>query len=130
MKGISPVVSTVILIAIAVVASLSMWYWFDNYNNKPVTLPMSGAIQITSCNGSHAFVRAVGGVPSQFDADIRDANGDLEGVLNISGTPLNASSILLVPIVSPVDSSQIITLADGLYTIIDSDYPQTQFSCS
>jgi flagellin-like protein len=35
MKGVSPVVATVLLIAIAVIASTTTWYWVSSYTSKP-----------------------------------------------------------------------------------------------
>jgi len=35
MKGVSPVVATVLLVAIAVIASMSVWFWVSSYTAKP-----------------------------------------------------------------------------------------------
>jgi flagellin-like protein len=43
-SGISPVVATVLLIAIAVIGSVTAWYWISSYTNKP-------AVPTTSLKG-------------------------------------------------------------------------------
>ena len=122
MKGISPVVAIVLLIAVAVIASVGVWYWVGTYVSKPVLEPVSTAILITDCNTTHVLVRNVGGVPVNLDADIYNTT-DKVGVLNLSGSPLNATQVNYIPIVNASNSSQIITVPVGTYRIIDPAYP-------
>jgi flagellin-like protein len=129
MKGVSPVVATVLLIAIAVIAAVGVWYWSANYLNKPVDEPVSRTLLVQSCNLTHALVRNIGGAPAEVDADLFNSDGSLVGRLNISGTTLNSTAIMYVPIVNASNSSQIIALAKGMHKVIDSEYPQTQFLC-
>jgi flagellin-like protein len=46
MKGISPVVATVLLIALAVIASVTAWFWISSYTVKPAlgTTTLSGYV--------------------------------------------------------------------------------------
>jgi len=49
MKGVSPVVATVLLIAIAVVAAVGVWFWVAGLQNKPATPAETKMLQLESC---------------------------------------------------------------------------------
>ncbi len=49
MKGVSPVVATVLLIAIAVVAAIGVWFWVAGLQNKPATPAETKMLQLEAC---------------------------------------------------------------------------------
>jgi len=75
-SGISPVVGTVLLIAIAVIGAVAVWYWSSAYVGKPV-LPQ---VTFSSYTVVSVYKNATGDGCSSLD--IRNTGGD---TLNISG---------------------------------------------
>ncbi len=53
-KGISPIVAVVLLIAIAVIAAVGLYFWVGSLTNKPATPSMLNGItvQVIDCGGS------------------------------------------------------------------------------
>ena len=49
MKGVSPVVATVLLIAIAVIAAVGVWFFVQNMTSKQSSAPTMAAFQVESC---------------------------------------------------------------------------------
>jgi flagellin-like protein len=128
MKGVSPVVATVLLIAIAVIAAIGVWYWVGAYTGKPSVSVDQKAFTIESCNRTHAVVRNIGSVMITQDADIY-YSGAKVGVLDINGAGgVLAGKIKYVSILNETNGSST-TLASGVYNIIDGNYPQQTFAC-
>ena len=69
MKGVSPVVATVLLIALAVIASVTAWFWISPYTTKPALAETSfrgftvvGVYKNSSNDGCNAFtIKNTGG---------------------------------------------------------------------
>jgi flagellin-like protein len=69
MKGVSPVVATVLLIALAVIASVTAWFWVSSYTTKPALAETSfrgftvvGVYKNSSNDGCNAFtIKNTGG---------------------------------------------------------------------
>jgi len=74
-SGISPVVGTVLLIAIAVIGAVAVWYWSSSYTGKPV-LPQ---VTFSSYTVVSVYKNASGDGCSSLD--IRNTGG---GTLNMS----------------------------------------------
>ncbi len=80
-KGVSPVVATVLLIAIAVISAVAAWYWVSAYTAKP-PLPETSQrgymvtgvydnASVTGCNG--VDIKNVGGISiSNLVFEIKD----------------------------------------------------------
>jgi flagellin-like protein len=64
-KGISPVVAVVLLIAIAVIAAVAVWYWVSPMTGKPATADTTQkSVSITRCfsTGQYLEIRNTGGM--------------------------------------------------------------------
>ncbi len=130
-KGVDPVVATVLLIAIAVIAAIGVWYWVGAFTGKPPTGPQQQvALSLESCNGSHVQVRNTGGTSATAPADIyNSSSGAQVGYLMINSTSgaLASGTVTQVTICSTTACPlQKIT---GGFKILDADYPAYPFSC-
>ena len=127
-KGISPIVATVLLIAITVVSAMAVWFWLGNYTNQPVNTGQSfGTLTIKDCNGTSATVRNTGSVTLTANADLYKS-GILVAQLNISGKQLTTGAVGSVPIVNATNTSQVLYVT-GTLKILDSDYNDYTFIC-
>ncbi|NYZ80182.1 hypothetical protein H0N95_02940, partial [Candidatus Micrarchaeota archaeon] len=123
MKGVSPVVATVLLIAIAVIAAIGVWYWVGAYTGKPAVGVQQTAMSITSCDKSRVLLRNTGALSLTANADIFDSTGAAVGTINISeaGT-LPAGWVGYVNISNSSGATPGLVPA-GVYSVIDSQYP-------
>ena len=104
-KGVSPVVATVVLIMMAVLAAAAVWYWTASYTAKPPTpdTTQKGYVVVdvyrnTSNTGCNAVdVKNTGGLPlNNIVFEVRDyASGKTAGA---NGTDANATTQALVNI--------------------------------
>ena len=87
MKGVSPVVATVLLIAIAVIAAVGVWYWVGAYTSKPATTGTDmKVIQISGCvSGANpsVLVRNLGSSPITTSVNFSVYNSALTQVGSI-----------------------------------------------
>jgi flagellin-like protein len=134
-KGISPVVAVVLLIAIAVIAAIGVWYWVGAFTGKPPTGPQQQvALSIESCNGSHVTIRNIGGITASAAADIYNTtSGTNIGFIEMNGSgPQNSSlSPGAISTVRMCNASNVCPTQkiSGTFDIIDADYPSYSFSC-
>lgn len=97
MKGVSPVVATVLLIAIAVVAAIGVWFWVAGLQNKPATPAETKMLQLEACilnNGNDRTVLVLRN-PTAYqmsiphtdvnivNADFSDAGVTVSGDINV-----------------------------------------------
>jgi len=124
-KGISPVVAVVLLIAIAVIAAIGVWYWVGVYTGKPPGGALAKvAISIESCNGTSVLIRNTGGVDALLNADIYDRVGAYVGVINFSAANLVVKNVSWINISDGAQSA-----LSGVYSVTDPDYPSYEFTC-
>jgi hypothetical protein len=79
MKGVSPVVAIILIVAISVLASVSVWYWTNPLMSKPSTIEKSQkTITIEECYPgdtltSRLLIRNSGGLQfsAQFDVYLK-----------------------------------------------------------
>jgi flagellin-like protein len=141
-KGVSPVVAVVLLIAIAVIAAIGVWYWVSVFTGKPPTGGQQQvAFSIEDCkvgvvtsihpglwNGSSIKVRVTGGLRLATNASVyNQSSGARVGVINFGQTPLNPKDVGWVSIHNATGSMINIT---GTNAIIDPNYPNYIFTCS
>ncbi len=70
MKGLTPVVSVVLIIGMMVVASVAFYYWIMPYTGKKATPETTYySMHVESCNRSHITVRNTG-LPRFHDANV------------------------------------------------------------
>jgi len=128
-KGISPVVAVVLLIAIAVIAAVGVWYWVGAYTGKPA---IGGgeqmAMSITQCNGSHVLVRNIGGLTLSTGAEVYSAAGEEEGFISFNVTNLASGEVGYIEMLDSAEAT--LDLDSGSYKIISSAYPEYTFTCS
>ena len=137
-KGISPVVAVVLLIAIAVIAAVGVWYWVGSYTSKPAVVSSQRAMSITECtitdeNGVLVLVRNTGGMTLSEEAGVFNSSGLLAGYLDLSGENNKTSGqVGYVPIlnISSGDVFNTSNFSAGMYRIIDPNYPEYTFTCT
>ena len=131
-KGISPVVAVVLLIAIAVIAAVGVWYWVGAYTGEPNVQTSLKTYGIGQCNGTYAFINNNGGKALDSNAAIYSSSLVPTGAeFNFSGTTIAASGAGLVPIVNASNTSQVWpTALNGNYYVLANGTTQIPFSCS
>jgi flagellin-like protein len=132
-KGIAPVVAVVVMIAIAVIAAMGVWYWVGSYTGKPAT---GGQQQIAfsspDCNRTHIKIRNTGGVDLTEDAFIYDSNdGSPAGSINFSLTNVDAGKTAWVGLydTSGAAYTGVSLIPVSVYDVFDADYPDYTFNC-
>ena len=134
-KGISPVVSVVLLIAVAVVAAAGVWFWVSPMITESQTSNTVGKYQvmITNCRtttgGGNVSVRNVGTAKTPSTSTIVPIYSDStdEQVGNISLNSLDAGSYTAA--VQFNEDNIEAALSTGSYYIEDSTFAKTSFSC-
>ena len=132
-KGISPVVSVVLLIAIAVVAAAGVWFWVAPMFTETQASSTAGKYQVrlTNCRGSAGSqvvsVRNIGtsNTPSTATAvPIYSSTGTRVGNISLAVGLSAGSYNNSVPLNNETTSA----LSGTLY-IEDSTFAKTTFSC-
>ena len=130
-KGISPVVAVVLLIAIAVIASVGVWYWVGSYTGKPNVSGMKKTAEIIKCNRTHVFVQNTGSQELDNNASIYDENGAEVGYINFAGIAsggIKPGASGWVPIYN-TSNQQTEPLSIGQYKLLSTGYQEKIFRC-
>ncbi|MEM0027310.1 MAG: archaellin/type IV pilin N-terminal domain-containing protein [Ignisphaera sp.] len=108
LKGVSPVIATIILILITVSAGVLLWLWISTFaSSSPIgqnqALRERMKIEAVNVNMTGkkiiAFVRNVGDVPIQIvTAYILDINGNVVDVQEINGTSITPGKLAKISI--------------------------------
>ena len=123
-KGVSPVVAMVLLIAIAVIAAIGVWYWVGAFVGKPPTGGQQKiALSIEGCNGSHLQIRNTGGLALTSNAIVFNSLGQQAAVINFSSFNLAVKNVSFIPLNAGTFSYS------GTFTITDPSYPSYEFVC-
>jgi hypothetical protein len=95
----------------------------SGYTVKPPVSSPQVAISITDCNCSHVLVRNTGALEVTKDADLYSSAGAKVGVIKFSSNQLSAGEVdyVLIQNTTPV--------TNGVYSLIDNDYPEYTFTC-
>ena len=130
MKGISPVVSAVLLIAIAVVAAAGVWFWVSPYLTEQPATKTAGSyyVRISNCNISGENVKvmlrnlgASSTKPSHtlsvYSSDRHMLNGTIDATSMASGGVYWRGFANNTPVAGV-----------RLY-VAHSDFPETHFQC-
>ena len=131
-KGISPVVAVVLLIAIAVIASVGVWYWIGEFTDKPSVAGADKAMVITDCSGTAVFVQNLGDGKLDGTAAFYDSNKIKIGVLDFSALAGGGVDVFDSGWVDLYNTSgDLITsdIASGSYFVLESGYQQITFNC-
>lgn len=133
-KGVSPVVAIVLLIAIAVIAAVAVWFWVSPLTGRPATASTTQkTISIEKCWVSGTTVsllaRNSGGITIAA-ADSFDIYDQASGVAvtvptpcAITGTAINSGAAAIV-------SDATCTLTTGKsYFLRSTGYPDAPFTC-
>ncbi len=133
-KGISPVVAVVLLIAIAVIAAVGVWYWIGSYTGAPTAIRSSlKTITVQKCNGTSVYIQNIGTENLTGTAKFYDDEGTPMGTLNFSA--LSTKSVgpgesAWVPLYQTNSSPYTTEIASNKqYTILESGYMTTPFTC-
>jgi flagellin-like protein len=123
MRGVSPVVATVLLIAIAVVAAVGVWYWVGSYTSKPATTSTDlKSIDVTcTANVQNIIVKNMGtGTMSAVSFTVYNSN--YSGVATFS-----VSTASLTSIASALNTTA--GLVAGTYRATSNGYQDEIFTC-
>jgi len=131
-KGISPVVAVVLLIAIAVIASVGVWYWIGEFTDKPSVAGADKSMTITECTGTAVFVQNTGANKLDGTVAFYDIGKTQVGVLDFSvlaGGGIDVAGADWVDLYN-ISGSEITTDLDaGTYYVLEGGIQQTSFNC-
>ncbi len=128
-KGISPVVAVVLLIAIAVIAAVGVWYWVGAYTGQPNVTTSVKTFTVQKCNGTHVYVQNNGQEALSTSVNVyTTAGADTGAKINFSGTSVSAGNAAWVPLVNSTNGI-IQTALDGNYQVLATNVQTTPFSC-
>ncbi len=135
-KGISPVIAVVLLIAIAVIAAVGVWYWAAGLADKPPGAETAQtAFTVGECNlneaetPSNASARIVntGGVNIGSDRMVTVySEGEHRGNISFD-LGLEAGEEAYVDLVSTDEDH---FTSGTQYTVVDGDFPDITFHCN
>ena len=130
-KGISPVVAVVLLIAIAVIASVGVWYWIGEFTDKPSVAGADKSLVVIECSGTAVFIQNIGNDKLDGSAAFFDGNNLQIGVLNFSamaGGGIDVDDASWVDLYN-MSGDAMSTEITGEYFILESGYQQVSFNC-
>ena len=126
MKGVSPVVATVLLIAIAVIAAVGVWFFVQNMTSKQSSAPTMTAFQVESCSV------ATGNLSLINLGDAAFASKVFQIYYGVNGTALPFATSITLPAGSGsravVSSNN--TIISGAYYALASGVPKISFNCA
>jgi flagellin-like protein len=137
MKGVTPIVATVLLIAMTVITAMGLWYYVTEIASNEIEVPGSEQtreLRISSCDADelYAIVRNTGSSDLNVNADVYNASGVKAGVLNFVERTSSAGSVGLT--VGEVDKINITKTVDnfypGTYRVFDENYSEVTFTCN
>ena len=130
-KGISPVVAVVLLIAIAVIASVGVWYWIGEFTDKPSVAGADKSMVVTECSGTAVFVQNIGNDKLDGSAAFFNVNNVQIGALNFSamaGGGIDVEDADWVDLYN-MSAEAITTEISGEYFILEGGFQQVSFNC-
>ncbi len=122
-KGISPVVAVVLLIAIAVIAAVGVWYWVGAYTGQPNVTTSVKTFTVQKCNGTHVYVQNNGQEDLDSNVNIYDSSGTPNGAIAFGTTSVSAGSSNWVAITGNTSA------VSGSYEALGANIQTTPFSC-
>ena len=137
LRGVTPIVATVMLIAMTVITAMALWYYVTEIASKEIEVPNSETtreLRISSCDADelYAIVRNTGASDLNVNADIFNASGVRAGILNFTQRTSSTGSVGLT--VGEVDRINITKTVDvfypGTYRVFDENYTEVTFTCS
>ncbi len=136
-KGISPVIATVLLIAISIISAIGVWYWAAQLVDKPTGVETEGQVfTVTNCeihlgNPENATltVRNTGGLMITDSSVSVYENGDHATDINFTKAPdgvLEPDEVALIDVEHVGEGFE----EEVEYTVIDPGSPIRRFRCS
>ncbi len=128
-KGVSPVVAVVLLIAIAVIAAVGVWYWIGAYTSKPNVQTSQKSFTVSGCSTDYSKVLVYnnGGETLSGNVTLYYANGTSTG-LHLTLSSLGVGDSAYVGVYNASGASK--TLTSGTtYQVVSDEYPFIEFTC-
>jgi|GEM_PF-4258455 len=128
MKGLSPVIGVVLLIAISVIASVGVWYWVGSYTQKDSFVSVdydNPYVVVSNFNGSSAFLRNLGRAVADKSVLVYNDSGFLVGWFGLNESGLEPNEAGFYDLHLLVDD-----LYAGQYLVLGNGYPKTTFRLS
>ncbi len=125
MKGLSPVVGVVLLIAISVIAAIGVWYWVGDYTQKDSVVSVdydNPYIVVSDFNGTAAFLRNLGRAAAEKSVMVYNSSGVLVGWFGLNESSLEPNDAGFYDLHLLVDE-----LSAGQYLVLGNGYPKTTF---
>jgi len=134
-KGISPVVAVVLLIAIAVIAAVGVWYWVGEFTDQPNTDTDIQTFVLTQCgpgtNGTYVFVQNSGDAALTANiAFYSSGNQTPAGYIGFEEINVAVSDGGFIPMVDAATAGTNITLSSGNYKLLSAGVQSQGFSCA
>lgn len=133
-KGISPVVAVVLLIAIAVIAAVGVWYWVGEFTDQPDTNTDVKTFTLTRCgpgtNGTYVFVQNQG--KNILDTNIAfylTGNQTPVGYIGFEEVNVATDGGEMVPIVDLATAGTNVNISSGNYNVLSAGVQSQTFSC-
>ncbi len=127
-KGISPVIAVVLLIAIAVISAVGVWYWVGGLASKPggVQQAQTGfTIEDCDTDEDQVLIRNTGSIDIASSASVYNSSNDEVGAIQ-----MNASELVLgVEEVGYRNVTGANLTSGETYTVIEGGLPTVQFTC-
>lgn len=124
MKGVSPIVGAVLLIAITVIAGVGTWYWVSSYTGKPIAIPYSAVLSAENCDLTYVILRNTGSsILDHNNVPFYDSNNVQVGYVNIVG--FSGGTATPYPLRITYQN-----VTPGLFYIAGADIPRTKVSCN
>jgi len=127
-KGISPVITVVLLIAISMVTTIGVWYWMGEVGAKPEGMEHDEMeILVEDCDPEYdqIKVRNTGGIPVTVDLSIYLSDGGEVGTLELEKHRLDSQEVRYF--LADMDDGE--TLKDGEEYEIIGRVPTVSFIC-
>ena len=135
-KGVSPVVAIVLLIAIAVIAAVAVWFWVSPLTGRPATAATTQkTVSIENCwvtsTGASLLMRNSGGLTIEstdsFDVYEFDTGNVVTDCTFSPTADIASGDAAMVTDASPCDED---TMPGGTtYFLRTTGYPDAPFTC-
>ncbi len=115
MKGISPIVAVVLLIAISIIASVGVWYWVGTFTGKPVTPNVPGMITVNVLRPGEFLLVNVGTTTINA-SDLKTSSQDVHIYCPVEEVPPGAQ--IRCGLVGNNSSENIALFGDSVNTVL------------
>ena len=130
MKGVSPVVATVLLIAIAVIAAVGVWFFVQNMTSKQTGSPSMMAMGVEGCTLNASGVAASLTIRNLADTSLVGTTFQVFDSTSTTNVSSFTSTMVKTGEFQTVSLGAVTGMQSaGTYTIKATNLPTVTFSC-